>query len=124
MVEWASWPQACITPLFCEEKGWPLSSSIGRASISARRAKTGPGDLPFSVPITPVVPPTFRSTVKPSASRASASFAAVLSSSNPSSGKECRSLKKDIILSLPASASFKSFSAWLSSSGIFVRSLF
>lgn len=38
MVAWASCPQACITPGRREEKGSPVSSWMGRASMSARRA--------------------------------------------------------------------------------------
>ena len=36
-----SWRQACITPDFCDGKETPLSSSMGKASMSARRAMTG-----------------------------------------------------------------------------------
>src|SRR5215212_1201558 len=39
---WTSWPQACIEPLVAA-KGAPVSSSMGRASSSARTATASPG---------------------------------------------------------------------------------
>lgn len=38
---WQSWPQACMTPLLQLQKGSPVASVTGRASMSARRATTG-----------------------------------------------------------------------------------
>ena len=60
---WASWPQACMTPTFSparylplalDANGRPSRSLTGSASMSARRATTGPGLPPLSTPTTPV----------------------------------------------------------------------
>ncbi len=64
MATWASWPQACMTPviwpchiaLALEAKGRSTRSSTGSASMSARSATTGPGLPPLRMPTTPVSP--------------------------------------------------------------------
>ena len=52
---WTSWPQACITPAFLEWNGRSgLRSSMGRASMSARKARVRPLPLPRMVATRPV----------------------------------------------------------------------
>ena len=70
MAAWVSWPQACITPGVCDAKGRPVSSRIGRASMSARRPThlgllvvaaavvAAVGAVPSITAVTPY-PPTF-----------------------------------------------------------------
>ena len=86
MVVWPSWPQACILPAVVEACGTPLVSSIGSASMSARRP-IAPLPLPArSTPTTPVlaIPVWISST--PKAFSLSATIAEVRCSSKPSSG--------------------------------------
>ena len=56
-VVWRSWPQAWHLPETSEEKGSPVFSLIGSASISARIARTGPSFAPWISPMTPVESP-------------------------------------------------------------------
>jgi hypothetical protein len=52
-VTWASWPQACITPGVSETYFAPVSSVMGKASISARMSNVGPGRPVSSVATNP-----------------------------------------------------------------------
>ncbi len=54
MAMWPSCPQACMTPRCREENGSPVSSAIGSASMSARRATRRPGSPPAMSAMTPV----------------------------------------------------------------------
>ena len=54
MAMWASWPQACMQPGWVEAKASPVSSAIGRASMSARIIRVGPGLPVRRSPTTPV----------------------------------------------------------------------
>ena len=84
MATWASWPQACMTPVIwpfhiaftLEAKGRSTFSSTGSASMSARSATTGPGLPPLRTPTTPVSP-TPVVTSQPSALKCLATSAAV-----------------------------------------------
>ena len=55
IVVWPSWPQACILPGTSEACSAPVSSSIGSASMSARRPVTGPAPCPSTIATTPLV---------------------------------------------------------------------
>ena len=79
-----SCPQACITstslprnwPLAFDANGTSTRSFTGSASMSARKATTGPGEAPLSRPTTPVLAtPVFTS--RPSRRRWSATSLAV-----------------------------------------------
>ena len=56
MVVCPSCPQAWETPGRVERQGRFVSSSIGSASMSARRPTERPGPLPSMIPTTPVPP--------------------------------------------------------------------
>ena len=85
MVVWPSWPQACMRPLCWLRWSKVLCSSIGSASMSARRP-IARGLLPTRiVPTTPVLPmPVVTS--RPHSLSFLATIAEVRSSSKPSSG--------------------------------------
>ena len=85
MAVWPSWPQACMRPLCVLRWSKVLSSSIGRASMSARRPMAR-GLLPTRmVPTTPVLPmPVVTS--QPHSFSFWATMVLVRSSSKPSSG--------------------------------------
>jgi hypothetical protein len=82
---WPSWPQACMQPAWRERCSKVLASSIGSASMSARRPIVRE-DVPLrSTPTTPVRP-TPRCTSMPNDSRRCATSPAVRLSAKPSSG--------------------------------------
>ena len=54
IVVWASWPQACITPVVWLRNGTSFVSSMGSASMSARSATTRAGPAAAEDPTTPV----------------------------------------------------------------------
>ncbi len=56
-----SWPQACMRPWVAEAQGFPVISSSGNASISARRPMVRPFSAPLIRPTTPVRPIRSRS---------------------------------------------------------------
>ena len=90
---WASWPQACMTPVCwplkvvvaVEANGRPVCSVTGNASMSARSATFGPGSAPSTTAVTPWWAIPVR-TSSPSARRCSATLAEVCSSRLDSSG--------------------------------------
>ena len=90
--------------------GRSTSSATGSASMSARKATTGPGSAPFSSPTTPVWATPVRTSSKPSARRWSATMPAVRNSRLPSSGWACRSRRQAISR---ASMSRAAASIWL-----------
>ncbi len=79
MVVWPSWPQACILPGTVEAHSAPVSSMIGRASMSARRPMARPDllDCPRITPTTPVRPIPSTTSSTPASRRAAATLAAV-----------------------------------------------
>src|SRR3954469_23160602 len=83
-----SWPHACILPGFFERYGRFVCSSIGSASISARRPITlrGPSPVPWITPTTPVLPMPVTTSSQPKALSFSATLAAVRCTSNRISG--------------------------------------
>ena len=100
MAAWVSWPQACITPGVCDAKGRPVSSLMGRASMSARRPThlgllvvaaavvAAVGAVPSITAVTPY-PPTFSLGSRPMSRSRAAIYAAVSFSSWLSSGCAC-----------------------------------
>ena len=89
---WTSWPQAWVTPWFFEANGRPVSSMMGRASMSPRRA-VAIGPSPMST-VRPV--PSRRRGLSPASSRRLASLSVVRNSLKESSGCACRSRRKAI----------------------------
>jgi hypothetical protein len=81
----ASWPQAWLRFSRVEANWRPVSSGIGRASISARKRSVRPGRAPSRNASTPV-PPIPSWTVRPRARMRAARLAAVLTSAKASSG--------------------------------------
>ena len=79
MVVWPSWPQACILPGTVEAHSAPVSSTIGSASMSARRPMARPDllDDPRITPTTPVRPIPSTTSSTPASRRAAATLAAV-----------------------------------------------
>ena len=80
-----SWPQACMLPWVCELKSTPLSSMMGKASMSARMPMVGPSPVPM-LPTTPVMPTLVRTSMPPISRRVSATSAAVRTSWKANSG--------------------------------------
>ena len=116
---WQSWPQACITPTSSpfqmvrtlEANGTSTSSLTGSASMSARRATTLPGSLPFSTPITPVCATPVRTSSRPRLFRCSATILAVRFSRLPSSGLACKSRRHSMTCASTACAALSMRSA-------------
>ena len=85
MATWVSCPQACMTgtvsplysPVASDRKGRSFRSGTGNASMSARRAITGPGRPPSRMPTTPVCATPVVTSI-PSDSRCWATIAAGL----------------------------------------------
>ena len=101
MAAWASCPQACITPGRREEKGSPVSSWMGRASMSARRATVRPGRPPWMEAIRPLSRGE-RTKGIPRRSRWAERQAAVSGSCAPTSGIWCSSRRRAVISSCRA----------------------
>ncbi|MDI2021316.1 hypothetical protein PJL18_01835 [Paenarthrobacter nicotinovorans] len=91
-VVWTSCPQACVTPWFLEANGRPVSSMIGKASMSPRRA-VAMGPSPTST-VSPV--PSSRRGLSPAASSRSTSLSVVRNSLNDSSGCAWRSRRNSM----------------------------
>ena len=84
---WASWPQAWARPCSTEQKSSPLSSVMGRASVSARSRTVAGWPLPSpSRSATTEVRPSPARTARGRPSRASMIRRWVLGLSRPSSG--------------------------------------
>ena len=105
MATCVSWPHACMTPdslpaqvvFTFDVKGRSTSSVTGSASMSARKATTGPGLPPFSSATMPVcATPVWTS--NPSALRCSATMPDVRNSRLPSSGFWWMSCRHSITL--------------------------
>src|SRR3954451_23590104 len=90
MAVWPSWPQACMTPGFSDAKSTPLASSIGRGSMSALSATTGPGRPVPSRPTTAFSAGRCTSRPSPKPASVSATYPAVSRSWKLSSGWRCR----------------------------------
>src|ERR671916_843435 len=108
-----SWPQACILPSISEANGKPVSSWIGRASMSALKPTVGPSPSPLKVATIPFsATPVCTSSGRPS--RAESTFSAVFFVPKPSSGSRWMSLLRATILSpKPArTSSFRSLNFW------------
>ncbi len=84
MAMWPSWPQAWQTPGIWDWYGWPHSSSMGSASMSARTATVRPGRAPFMSATTPV--PAAVAGARPSAVSSATIFSWVLNSFLDNSG--------------------------------------
>src|ERR1700687_2220122 len=106
MVVWPSWPQPWKRPGMVERHLKLVFSSIGSASMSARKPMRLPlVPLPLSTPTTPV-PPRPRCTSMPHCVSLSATIPEVRTSSKPISGWACRSLR--IAVSSSAKPSMRS----------------
>src|SRR6185437_13115987 len=95
MAVWPSWPQACIRPGVLDAYGTPDVSSIGNASMSARRPMVLPEAFfrPRIMPTTPVRPMPVTTSSHPNSRSLSATIPAVRCTSYSSSGcawKSCR----------------------------------
>ena len=89
-----SCPQACIHPLL-DAKSRPLSSLIGRASMSPRIRKTFPSFFPPTVAIIPAFPQ--RTGLYPILINSVSTNFKVFVTSNPVSGFICKYLRLSII---------------------------
>lgn len=87
MAACASCPQACIMPGCSEAKGRPVSSWMGSASISARRAMVSRDARPRMTPMVQVRSPEKGMPMSVSVRRI---ISRVLNSSKPRSGTRCR----------------------------------
>ena len=99
---WMSCPQACITPLFLEAKGSPVSSVSGSASVSARSATVLP--LPAEpTDAVAAVPSSISLYSMPCRPSISARRAHVGCSSPERSGYSCSSRRKAVSIgSIPS----------------------
>ena len=95
-----SWPQAWAAP-FSAAKGRPLSSAMGRASMSARRRRVRPSARP-SRAVRP--PPRARMSRQPAAERAADTRSRVCVRSKPSSGQRWRERRRAVSSSAMARA--------------------